>query len=98
MEHSPTAGPEIQCEALIRSDFLSVEDRLRGRWYVDALPTSNTRCSRAADGDVFGVQLCWQHRRQVTRRRAGEEEPAVNADEWFASWGVERRGPFVAQM
>jgi hypothetical protein len=86
----------MQCEARIRERTLSLEERLRGIWYFD-LPVSDVRCSRSANGDACGIELCDQHRRRVTQWVDGQEQLSPRAPKVFASWGVEPCAPFVGE-
>jgi hypothetical protein len=77
----------VFCEARIRG--------YRDRFDYVGVHGAGRLCERLADGEVCGVALCWQHRREVTYWESGPERLSPRVDAIFSSWGVERRGPFI---
>jgi hypothetical protein len=84
-----------QCEAKIREP-LTLDLSLRG-YTFGTTPISDMQCSRSADGEVCGVYLCDQHRRQVTTWHDGAEILRPRVDCTFARWGLRRHGKFVPE-
>jgi hypothetical protein len=85
----------VQCEAKIREP-LTPELRLRGYSFGNA-PISDIQCSRSSTGEVCGVEVCSQHRDQLTTWVDGREVLRPRADKRLASWGLSRRGEFVPE-
>ena len=86
-----------KCEARLRERYLTQEMRMQGLWFHD-LPVSQIRYDAATTTDVCGINLCWRHREMVTEWRDGEERLQERLDSVFASWGLERRGPFFGLL
>jgi hypothetical protein len=89
------AHVRAQCEAKIREP-LTLDLSLRG-YSFGTTPISDTQCSRCADGEVCGVLVCDQHRRQLTEWRDRKEWLRPRVDAKLTQWGLSRRSDFVPE-
>jgi hypothetical protein len=97
---SPWEWSRCQVRSRLSVDVVFCEARIRvyrHRFDFVGIHGAGPPCSREADGEVCGVALCLQHRREVTSLGEYGEELSPRAEEVFRSWGVEPRGPFVRE-